>query len=484
MAGTAEKGMQETMRLSREWADIIAKILEYIARRQENRDKTAGMRELARWLKEGHGCINQPIQGKGMAEMVKQELLSQHIPFFETGPDSILIKNTDQEKVKEINRQCLLTRGNYYQVAGADDLENAIARNSKIKDKGITEIKGLSFYEMECLKHKCNDVSKGFTVGVRERDDGKFDLVVRSNKVYEYNPERTDFCEASARYAMSLYGPNSQTKIKQIEDDARTDVLIAGLKEDENEHWLVSADDPTRYVHFYPVKDAEGNIENTRFDYVERYPVKGRDGQPVMKDVHMSTFDSKDPNYEVELIRATDRIKNKVIIDDPDTFNEHLSTLNRTVEPERMEKSYHQAQVAKGEKELTDKMNVMIKNSFGDKRMSPQEAFRRYREDFINIMEHLKAGKVPDGFAEADMKDLQVIVDKREMNLNDYDLAISKYKAMDIEGHDAKAKSKEEIASSRENTNKALRKDDLKKKQQNMTKEKEKDRDDNRERSR
>ena len=175
--------------------------------------------------------------------------------------------------------------------------------------------------------------------------------------------------------------------------------------------------------------------------------MKGRDGQPVMKDVHMSTFDSKDPDYEVELIRATDRIKNKVIIDDPDTFNEHLSTLNRTVEPERMEKSYHQAQVAKGEKELTDKMNVMIKNSFGDKRMSPQEAFRRYREDFINIMEHLKAGKVPDGFAEADMKDLQVIVDKREMNLNDYDLAISKYKAMDIEGRDSKAKSREEIAS-------------------------------------
>lgn len=477
MAEVAEKGMQETMQMTRAWALVIAKILEYIARRKENRDKTAGIRDLAKCIREGHGVSNFAIQGKGMAEMVKAELLRKGIPYFETGPDSILIKNIDLDKVKETNRSCLITRCNYYQVVGADEMENAIARNAKIKDKGVTEITGLSFYEMECLKHKCNDISKGFTVGVKGTEDGTYDILIRSNKIYEYDPKRTDFCEASSRFIMSLYGPNSQTKIKQIEDDAKTDKLIAGLKNNDKEHWLVSADDPSRYVHFYPIKDDENNLLKTRFEYCERYPGKDKNGKFVMLSKTLNTRDSDEADYEVELVRATDRIKNKAIINDQTEFEEHLSTLERTVNPDRTEKSEYQAHIAMGERELTDKINVMIKTSFDDKERSPVEMFRRYREDFCKIMEFLQQGKVPDGFAEKDMEELQAIVEKRDMNLNDYTMALEKYKQMEISGRDARVMSKDKVQASRNETDSALRKDKLDRSEEEKDNNPSKDRD-------
>ncbi|MGN0241966.1 MAG: hypothetical protein ACI4CS_09795, partial [Candidatus Weimeria sp.] len=297
MAGTPEAGMQETMRLTKAWAEIIEKILNYFARREENREKNAGMRELAKRVREGHG-VNFPIQGEGIADMVKAEFLRNGIAKFDTGRTSVLIDDADLDKAREIQRRCLIAKSNYYQVVGYEEMENAIAGNPKIHDKGVTEIKDLSFYEMECLKHKCNDISKGFTVGVREKEDGRYDLIIRSNKLYEKNPVKTDFCEASARFIMSLYGPNSEIKTKQIEDDAKTDALIADLKNDGKEHWLVSADNPNRYVHFYPLLDEEGNVKKSMFEYKEFYPGRDKNGKAVMLERQMNAMGSDGADYE------------------------------------------------------------------------------------------------------------------------------------------------------------------------------------------
>lgn len=463
-SSVAEKQMNLTLRLIAAIADFVARAMEADAKKQINRDKYAGIRNLGKAIGEGRGTV-YTIQGNGLEAAVKQRLDEKGIFYLPSGngDSGILIDRADRDAVAAVNRECLIAKSNYYQVVGKDEMEDAIARSPKIKDKGILEIKGLSFYEMECLKHKCNDISKGFTVGVQQQENGTYNMVVRTGKVYEYDPERTDFCEAAARYAMSLYGPNFQVKVQQIQDDARTDVLIAGLKDDDKEHWLMSANRSDRYVHFIPERDENGNITKHRFEYVELSKHIGKNGRPIWTPEVKNERDSNDQDYEVELLRATDRINDKVIIDDPVVFGEMMTSPEKVVDTDRKQKTFEQARTAEGERIIADKINVMIKNSglIDMSKLTPQQAFEKYRAEFAMILTAAKERKFLDGYDKKDVVDITHTAIEHNMDLGAYEEAMDRWNAMNIDEREAKRQRVKTVEASKEETDRQIRKENI-----------------------
>lgn len=454
---TAQSAIQSAGKITKATAEMIARILDALADMIQKNDQGASARALAKWIKEGNGIYTYDIQGRYMKDMVMAELERQKVPYVKDLTGKLIVRDVDLEKVKEVNRQCLIAKGDYYQVVNSDELEDAIARTEKIRNKNVIEIKGLNGYEMENLKRKCNDISKGFMIGEHKNPDGSYNAMLHSQKAYEMNPCRTDFCEAAVKHVMSLYGPNGVTKIHQLENDAAMAKKIAALKDDDRTQWLVSADDPSRYVEFYTEKDeSSGRAVAKGFRYVEDRPDRrGKTHPEVLMDLK-----STDPDYDVELIRATDRIMNKAIISDYESFEEHRKTKERTVEPERLEKTREQYAVSQAETTIADRMNSMIKTaSFDEKyRDYPADGFKSYRNEVFAIMDGLEKGQAVEPYRDEDMQALKETMDEAGISPADYRISIQKLMSMEVTEREAYAVSKEEVKESKEKTSQYITK--------------------------
>lgn len=456
MADTAQKNMNNATKVMTAATQALINFMNSIAKILEDRGRYAPQREMARWIKNGGGILDYKIQGRGISGMLENELKKAEIIYFKTSDGNLVIRNCDLEKINDINRKCLVARSNYYQEVGLDEFENAIA-DSDIENKELFKVQGLSYVEMECLKRKCNDISRGFMVGVKKNEEtGQYDVAVYGKKVCEYNPERTDFCEAGLAYAFSLYGPNQETKMQQILDDAEMDKTIAGLRDKEGMHYLVSDIDPSKYVMFS--KDTStGALE---FEYCERRKNKEGKWETEIKQ----RLDTNDKDFDVELIRCTDQIKNKVLLDNDTDFTAFLNnSLEKTTD--RLNKTKEQRAISNAESKFADKINVMIKNRHfkdsGNDELTSEQKFNLYRKEVKTIVENMKSGTTPFGYEEADMNELKDIFKDAGVDIRDYDQAISAFTDMNIETYIPEKKTREEVDKSAKRMDEFIRKDNL-----------------------
>lgn len=454
MADTAQKNMNNATKVMTAATQALINFMQAIAKILEDRGRYAPQREMAKWIKNGGGILDYKIQGRGISGMFENELKKAKVIYFKTSDGNLMIRNCDLNKINDINRKCLVARSNYYQEVGLDEFEDAIA-DSDIEDKELFKIHGLSYIEMECLKRKCNDISRGFMVGVKKNEEtGQYDVAVYGKKVCEYNPERTDFCEAGLAYAFSLYGPNQETKMQQILDDAEMDKTIAGLRNKEGMYYLVSDIDPSKYVMFS--KDSsKGALE---FEYCERH--KNKDGK--WETEIKQRLDTSDKDFDVELVRCTDQIKNKVLLDNDTDFTAFLNnSLEKTTS--RLEKTREQRAISNAESKFADKINVMIKTvNFKDgnnKELSSEQKFNLYRNEVKKIVQGIKTGQTPLGYEDTDMKELGDIFKDAGVDIREYDQAISAFTDMNIETYIPEKKTKEEVKRSTDKMDEFIRKD-------------------------
>lgn len=479
--GTEEAEMQQTLKLIAAFFHWIDRRFTNLRKVIENRNLTAGIKELAKAIKDQNATVYYP-KGENIDAALKKKLLDAGIAFIpekdSEGREGLVVSKGCLDRIREINNECLIEQSMYYQAVGAKKMEDVLARDKAFKDKGVFELDNLSYYDMKCLKDKCNDISRGFTVGIDRNENGTYRMVLRQSKVFEINPKKTDFCEAAARYIMSLYGPNRDTKMQQIDDDTRTDLEVSKLIDDKEEFWMASQDRTDRYLHFYPTYDEDMNKTGYKFEYWERKEDKEHSGNEKASSFEcLSSHDDIDKDFDIQLLRASDCIKNKVIIKDPMQFTEHMHSPEKKYQSDRTEKTVQQAIVAEGEKMLTKKINVMIKTTaFKDKeKISAKEAFERYRKNYVTIMEALKEGKVPDGYHEADMQELATIVMNQQMDIDSYVFAMQKFQAIDIDSRDAKTYSKGSVKESEQDLDQIIRKDNLKDKNKKKTESRDED---------
>ncbi len=427
----SRENFDNTNKFIKATVDTIIKMLTEIAKYREEEMRNAHIREFMKWCRDGGEITPYEVQGNCKNEL-KEMLDEKGIAYLNpSNSNCFIIKEPDKELVRELNTQALIAKTNYYQEIDTSKMEDAIANSKNIKDKEILTLHDLDKYECEVLKNKCNNITKGFMVGIEKEEDGKYSVSVHAQqRTYCAEPEKTDLCKAYAQMAFSLYGDNMVMKKQQVEADEKLDLEVAALKGCENTHYVIGIDNPGRYIEItaqgFELHQAKMENEN-------------------IKDYQLGFISKDDPAYEVELQKALDSINNKTIIDSKQKLNDHISTKDRTERTARPEKDKKQKQISYMEKNVINKADEMIKN--GPKKdelsnASPIDAFEMYEREIGNIMDGVINGKDVPGYDKKDLAAIKEEFDKAGVEPSDYKNALNHLNNLDVEQHRAKKKTK------------------------------------------
>ncbi len=465
----SEQDFQNAVRFSKATIDMVANFLKSLIEFLEKNHEYEPYRKMLKWLKDAEGK-NMPVQytiKNKCHDEVKAELYKLGVPHILLTDGNILIRPEDVDIVREINREVNIAKGNYFQEVDAVEFENAIATFDKIKDKSIFELQNLNEYELEVLKNKINNISKGLMVGVKHKDTDHNNVLVQSSKVFDMDKTdryTNDVCKAFLAMKFSLYGLNADTKIAQIDADKKMDEQIAALKGNPDTHYIVGADDSfkaqesedrsKKYLEidehgfrFHVV--TRGHINADEYDPLKEYQkgeavmyngnpyVAAKDGilappgtglwvedTAIVDDIpEGGSVSINDIDYELELQRFSDQILNKAIIEDKTILNNHLVADVRTITTDRPEKTLRQMDIATAEKLMIDKINKMIKAKAAAETYIPldaQDAFSYYTDEASKILQAALNHKVPEGYKNRDIQELYGICKEKNVDFAHY----------------------------------------------------------------
>lgn len=408
MADQSEKTMEQTGSIIKEFFRLLAERLKALAEKAEFSQQTAAMRELAKLCESGQGLTEYTVKGVNRGQLVAK-LKEQGFAAVEMSdtPDKMLIRTVDRDSIYDLNVELNLAKGNYYNEVSVKHFETAIAEadSKMVKDKRVIEISGLDRYQMEVLKNKCNDITRGFTVGTDEALDGTGRIVIRAQNAFaqDLKEKHTDFAKAYLKSVISLYGPNMIEKMTEIDADKEIDDKVAELKNDPNSYYLVSVDDKTKYIE----------LGNTDFQY---YKIN-KDG----KEQIQAQVEKSNPNYEYELQRCMDEIKNRAIIGSREELDKHLSTKERTIDTIRPERNQEAINKAAANDILAAKIDEMVRplaEEVAEKEGS-YEAFRSYEQYSADVLDQA-INNHDHGFREEDIVQIKEELDKRGAYIFDY----------------------------------------------------------------
>ena len=410
MSEVANKNFNSSAGFSKNVADLIARLLAIIADYLEKEGKYAAQKEMAKWIKGGGDIISYPIQGDkipGMIHSLKSALDEQKIPYIEVNDASkIIIRSIDMEKIKEINKELLIARSEYYQIVDSQEMENAISKADFVRDKDIFTLHSLTENEVEVLKNKCNGISVGFMLGQKKNEDNTYDVSVHASKIFNTNEsdrKHKDFCKAFLETYLSLYGANRDIKVQELEYDRNLDAQISSLKGTKTPHYIVSANTNKRYIE----------LNNERFVFHNLV----KNGNEVVD--RLTTCDVTDPDYEQELEKCKDKLLNKTIISDQTLLNKHLSSSEHVVTSSRPVRDRQQNNNKNVESLLGAKIDSMVKEKIKAERKmfdSPAEAFSEYVKEASVILGCARTGVITTDYKQEDMAEIQNIFFEHESN--------------------------------------------------------------------
>lgn len=428
MGDVSEKNVKDAAQYMKSINDTVLRMLKILAEMLELNDRNSSQREMARWIRSGGGIYEYSIEGKDRGAVLA-ELDKKQIPYIETNDkSSILIRDCDKELVENLHRQVLIANGNYYQVVDAKEMESAVAQFDKIKNKELFTLDGLSNYEMEVLKNKCNHISAGFMIGVAE-ENGRYSATIMGKHVLNPDPERQDFCKSFLESRLSLNGQNASLKVDQIDADAKVDARVASLKGDDTNHYIVGARDRNQYIE----------LSSTGFEY---YRVKnGEDGR-VQTSVRC---DINNPNYEAELQRYMDRIYDRVVIEDINKLNKHLDGED-VLSSQRPHKSQEAYDVSLAEHQTADIIDRMIKESIAHKHLQfdkSEDALSYYTQEAGKILAASLRGEMLQEYPDDKMAELNSLYSEKGIDRDVYMRIADKLSVYEGHSHDAINQTKE-----------------------------------------
>lgn len=408
MAEEGKETMETMGKVTQKFFEFLSERLKALADKMEFDQSTAAMRELGKLCEKGHGLTLYTVKGVDRGQLVyklKQE--GYAAVEMANNPNQIMIRTADKDKVYDLNVSLNLAKGNYYNEVSAKHFETAIAETDQrlSGNKKVIELSGLDRYQTEVLTNKCNDINRGFTVGVEENIDGTGRMVIRADNAFkkDLSDKKTDFAKAYLKSVISLYGPNMLEKMAEIDADKEIDDKVAELKNDPASYYLISVDDPSKYIE----------LGNTDFQY---YKV-GPDGKERIE----AQVDKTDLNYEYELQRCMDEMKNRAIISSREELDKHLATKERTVDSIRPERNQEAINRTAANDILVAEINELVRPEAEGvfEKDGAFSAFQYYQQRSSDVLDQAING-VDHGFNKEDIEALKGELSKRGVDIYEY----------------------------------------------------------------
>ena len=441
MAGIAEQNYHSTMGVFKKVLEVLEKWFKDFAEYLEKNAEWAPYKKLAKQMSKSGGQVYN-IQFPSeydkhySCEEFKRELAKHGIPFFATSEENKIIIGADQfDKIKELNRTLLVAKCNYFQEVDTVEMEDAIAKIEGIKDKEMLTFHGLSDYECEVFKNKCNAITKGFMVGIVPNPDNpeRYDVTVHAADVLKSKPGAysIDVCRAYVESMFSLYGLNSLTKVNQIDADREINREIKALMDTGEVFYVVDAKNPGVFM--------EINANGLEF-YTT---VMDDDGK--RHDNQVAHIAKNDPNYEYEMRKYLDSMKNKAILSSSEELSKHLMTKAVNIDYLRPDKTPEEEKISMAEDKITLGIDTMIKEKFAERNFdSCIDKFNAYQSEVKEIMNALIEDREPEGYPGGHdiFSEIRDTIKTSGMNIGVYANALKRSESIQIESHKAKEKSK------------------------------------------
>lgn len=395
----AESTFEGTNKMIDKSMDALQKLFMAMAQAVEDKCKDPAQRALAKWIRRGGSLAIHHVQGHCLPE-VKAELRRQGVPFMVTKNDAVFVRVDDLSIVREINHDILLAGCKYYQQNELRDLEDAVTRFCKGKPE-IIALHGLDNNELKVFMNKCNDITKGFTIGTEKEPDGRHTAAARACHTISLVREdrerelkyKKDFCKATLEAMFSLYGPNEEVKKRQLECDKKFEDDVANIKKNCKEtKYIVGENDVNHYI--------ELNADSFRF--------LDRSKNPPL----LASFNKDDINFDGELQCALDSLRDKRFVNTPSELWAHLSDENeKRIKSERTKKAMDQIDISNAAKTMVNRIDYMIKNRFikeklvtveGSLLVPVEEIYERYRKEASSIIKSFANGQVDKNYPQTD----------------------------------------------------------------------------------
>lgn len=394
-----------------------AKFLEALAKYLEAQNEVAGAQIMSKWIKDNKGVSAYRARAD-CVEMMSKELSARAVPYVRMrqpdGSDYYLIRSCDNERVKQINKDVLTIKGNYYQQVSAAELEQALANAVELpeQDRQIASIDGLTNIQAEVLKGKCSNMGEGFTIAIEKLEDGTNRLSCQSSKVVTPNMQREDMGKAFNEMAFSLYGPNAKIREAQAKADIQFNQDVFNYDVVNGDGFILGADNTNCFIV----------INEHGFDFKK---VTVRDG--MMNEDAIDHVDASMPDYKEQLQSYMCKLQNKVFTYDRAAVDKHFQTKGVSTQSKRPVKNELEQQISDGESALAEKIDEMIKNSEKYKLHVNDPApkqFNLYQDETVKIMAALSKNKQPDEYSKEQFDELGSICRKYNLNIEDYKDAV------------------------------------------------------------
>ena len=421
----ANGAIEDAGKYARQIAKQVKRLLEALITYLEFHAKTEEQRILAKYLKDGGTlafCTDKVDAGKLMYELEKEGIAK-----IKTNNGRVIVRREDLPKVAKIERRLIVAEGRYYQMVPYEEMSDAVARSDS-KNKNLFVVNGLDHYEIESLKNKCNSIKAGFQVATEKTGKDSYKFAVKESELYKEprylssgkQKQDKDFSRAYLESMLSLYGPNRENKLKQIDADRKFDDDILARVNSGEVSYIISVDDPKKYIELNATGFTVCNVSYTE------------DGKYVVnKDVN-STVSTQDPNFTYELQRETDAMYNKAILSDNDTLNKHLSTKERNIVTDRPGLSGKMFAYAKANDKLAETIDKMVRakvNQIGYEKA--EDKFNAYVEKSKEILSDLINDKQIEGYDEKDVSKLEAIINEKEIDRDDYSSCVETFGKLD-----------------------------------------------------
>ena len=239
-------------------------------------------------------------------------------------------------------------------------------------------------------------------IGTQQTGNNQYSLTVHSSSVYNKNPKKNDVCKAYLASSLSVLGENRSIKEKQIDADLALEKTVRELKDVNKSFYIISENDNSRFIE----------ISEKGF---EVYDSLIENGQRV--DHMVINVARDDINYTAELQRYMDTMYDKAIVESIEDLGKHLAAGDLKLEKRRKKKSKDAVLVSKANREITNKINEMIKTRHKDRTVG----FKEYEKEAAEILECLQNDKVPEKYSLDDMTSLKEIYTSKEMKIPNFD---------------------------------------------------------------
>lgn len=422
---------KSAMSSAEEGLDTMEKLMDMFLSMLESKKKTAAQKAMAEWINAGQETHVFNGRGDCLRE-VAQRFREEGIPYLyinnDLGRDCIIIRDKDTERASIINRETLVRRGNYYQMVSSAEMETIFAKSDAVKNKNLITVENLNKYEAEVLKNKCNWITRGFMVGVdKQKIAGResYSITTHTNNTYDDSCVanetcmRNDFSKAYLEMTFSLYGPNMDTKIRQIEADMKLNEVLKKSRGTKKELYLCGAEDNTRYM----------KIDEDGFKYYEcSYDSEGKEQAILKAEVGADDF-----NYDEQIQKYSDQFRDCVFVDDFDMVQAHLATEKVILHTDRPKLTPEQDIISSFESQLARKMDVIIKKHIleiaasGENQLPVRgaDAFNRYQEEAAKIIESLAENKIPEGYNHNDIAEIKECFESANKKISKKEMKVS-----------------------------------------------------------